>query len=205
MSEQSPLSVKQRGFRYQIWLMLMIVFGVIASGFILMPKTEQQRQKMIELFGTTNQGHLVKPVVDLSSLLADLSLDDKPKWQVIIAGGNGCDQNCEQVLFNTKQIHMLLGKLTGRVHRLYLPDADQLQVLDLDQLRLEHPYLQLLATDPARLRALLQGSSGDWDMRDTRYFVVTPDHQAILYYTATDDADGLLDDLKHLLKYSPDR
>ena len=205
MSEQSPLSVKQRGFRYQIWLMLMIIFGVIASGFILMPKTEQQRQKMIELFGTTNQGHLVKPVVDLSSLLADLSLDDKPKWQVIIAGGNGCDQNCEQVLFNTKQIHMLLGKLTGRVHRLYLPDADQLQVLDLDQLRLEHPYLQLLATDPARLRALLQGSSGDWDMRDTRYFVVTPDHQAILYYTATDDADGLLDDLKHLLKYSPDR
>ncbi|MCS5587541.1 MAG: hypothetical protein NZ697_03525 [Porticoccaceae bacterium] len=205
MSEQSPLSVKQRGFRYQIWLMLMIIFGVIASGFILMPKTEQQRQKMIELFGTTNQGQLVKPAVDLSSLLADFSLDDKPKWQVIIAGGNGCDQNCEQVLFSTKQIHMLLGKLTGRVQRLYLPDASQLQVLDLDRLHLEHPYLQVSAIESSQLSDLLRNSSADWDMRDTRYFVVTPDHQAILYYTATDDAGGLLDDLKHLLKYSPDR
>ena len=52
---------------------------------------------------------------------------------------------------------------------------------------------------------LLKGSSIDWDMRDTRYFVVTPDNEAILYYTQDNDVTGLLEDLKHLLKYSPDR
>jgi len=51
----------------------------------------------------------------------------------------------------------------------------------------------------------LRDNSADWDMLDTRYFVVTPDNKAILYFTAENDANGLLDDLKHLLKYSPDR
>jgi len=57
----------------------------------------------------------------------------------------------------------------------------------------------------AELSALLATSSMDWDFSDTRYMVVTPDNDAILYYTQDDDVMGLLDDLKHLLKYSPDR
>jgi hypothetical protein len=42
-------------------------------------------------------------------------------------------------------------------------------------------------------------------MADTRYFVVTPDAEVILYFTQDDDVMGLLEDMKHLLKYSPDR
>ena len=56
MSENTEISAKQRGFQYQIWLMLLIVGGVILAGFIMVPKTEQQRQQMISLLGTTNIG-----------------------------------------------------------------------------------------------------------------------------------------------------
>ena len=205
MSEQTSITAQQRGFKYQIWLMLIIVFGVIAAGFIMVPKTEQERQALIDRMGTTNMGQLVKPSVDLSPLLAPLYTEDKPKWQIIIAGGSGCDSGCEQILHNTKQIHMLLGKLTGRVKRLYLPDTQYLPMLDLEQINQQHPFLQVSAIDTSQLRTLLHNSSADWDMSDSRYFVVTPDHQAVLYYRANDDANGLLDDLKHLLKYSPDR
>jgi hypothetical protein len=52
---------------------------------------------------------------------------------------------------------------------------------------------------------LVRNTSADWDMLDTRYFVVTPDYQAVLYYTQQHDGGGLLEDLKHLLKYSPNR
>jgi hypothetical protein len=52
---------------------------------------------------------------------------------------------------------------------------------------------------------LLKNTSADWDMADTRYFVVTPDAEVILYFTQDDDVMGLLEDMKHLLKYSPDR
>jgi hypothetical protein len=203
MSEQDSLSNKQKSFKYQIWLMLIIVFGVIASGFLLVPKTEQQRQQMIDVFGTTNQGYLVKPAVDLSPVLSNLAATEKPKWQIVIVGGSSCDQDCQQILFNTRQIHMLLGKYTGRVQRVFLQGPDQ--VLDAQWLSQEHPFLQLASIDFDQLKSLLQNSSADWAMVDTRYFVVTPDHQAVLYFTADDDANGLLDDLKHLLKYSPAR
>ena len=203
MSDQQSLTAKQKGFRYQIWLMLIIVFGVIAFGFLMVPKTEEQRQKMIEMFGTTNQGQLVKPALDISTALAALPASEKPKWEVVIVGGNHCDQKCEDILLNTRQIHMLLGKYTGRVQRVFLQGSSQ--ILDPQWLKQEHPFLQLAQLDSDLFKQLLRDNSADWDMLDTRYFVVTPDNKAILYFTAENDANGLLDDLKHLLKYSPDR
>ncbi len=203
MSDQQSLTAKQKGFRYQIWLMLIIVFGVIAFGFLMVPKTEEQRQKMIEMFGTTNQGQLVKPALDVSAALTALPALEKPKWQIVIVGGNHCDQTCEDILLNTRQIHMLLGKYTGRVQRIFLQGPNQ--VMDEQWLTEQHPFLQLADLDTDQFKQLLINNSADWDMASTRYFVVTPDSKAILYFTADNDANGLLDDLKHLLKYSPDR
>ena len=203
MSDQKSLDAKQKSFRYQIWLMLIIVFGVIAFGFLMVPKSEEQRQKMIELFGTTNQGQLVKPALDVSSLLNAIPASEKPKWQIVIVGGDTCGQICEDILLNTRQIDMLLGKYTGRVQRTFLQSPNQL--LDTQWLTEQHPFLQLADLDTAQFKQLLVNNSADWDMVSTRYFVVTPDNKAILYFTADNDANGLLDDLKHLLKYSPDR
>ena len=203
MSDQKSLDAKQKSFRYQIWLMLIIVFGVIAFGFLMVPKSEEQRQKMIELFCTTNHGQLVKPALDVSSLLNAIPASEKPKWQIVIVGGYTCGQICEDILLNTRQIHMLLGKYTGRVQRTFLQSPNQL--LDTQWLTEQHPFLQLADLDTAQFKQLLVNNSADWDMVSTRYFVVTPDNKAILYFTADNDANGLLDDLKHLLKYSPDR
>jgi hypothetical protein len=203
MSDQKSLDAKQKSFRYQIWLMLIIVFGVIAFGFLMVPKSEEQRQKMIELFGTTNQGQLVKPALDVSSLLTAIPASEKPKWQIVIVGGETCGQVCEDILLNTRQIHMLLGKYTGRVKRIFLQSPNQL--LDTQWLTEQHPFLQLADLDAAQFKQLLVNNTADWDMESIRYFVVTPDNKAILYFTADNDANGLLDDLKHLLKYSPDR
>ena len=63
MTEQQ-ITAKQRSFQYQIWLMLIIVFGVILAGFLMVPKTEEQRQAMMARLGTTNQGAIVSPTAD---------------------------------------------------------------------------------------------------------------------------------------------
>jgi len=205
MTETTEITAKQRSFQYQIWLMLIIVFGVILAGFLMVPKTEEQRLAMMERLGTTNQGDIVSPTVDLSSLLDSIPQDEAAKWKVVVAGGEGCDQGCQDVLVNSRQIHMLLGKSSLRLERVYLPDSTNLELLDLKELQAAHPYLIINPVDSADLSALLQGSSAEWDMADTRYFVVTPDYQTVLYYTQQHDSAGLLDDLKHLLKYSPNR
>jgi hypothetical protein len=185
--------------------MLFIVGGVILAGFIMVPKTEEQRQQMIDLLGTTNIGELVKPALDFSLVLANLPATDKAKWKVVTVGGVGCSQSCEDMLFSSRQVHMLMGKLTGRVERAYLPDVASVDPQQIDELKVLHPFLTIIPTAPNLVAQIISGSSADWDMQEPRYFVVTPDHKAILYYTKDHDGSGLLDDLKHLLKYSPDR
>jgi hypothetical protein len=98
---------------------------------------------------------------------------------------------------------MLLGKYTGRVQRIFLQKKNQ--ILDTQWLSQEHPFIQLADLDTDLFKQILVNNSADWDMTDMRYFVVTPDNKAVLFFTADNDANGLLDDLKHLLKYSPDR
>jgi hypothetical protein len=208
MTEKTPITRQQRGFQYQIWLMLVIVIGVILAGFLMVPDTEEERQKMIKLFGTTNQGEIVSPMIDVSPLLNLVDTQpaaEAPKWKVLIVGGIGCDFGCQEVLSNSRNVHMLLGKMTRRLERIYLPDIATIDSINLKELQAKHPLLLIHPIETAKISALLQGSSAAWSMEDVRYFIVTPDQKAILYYTQAHDGGGLLEDLKHLLKYSPDR
>jgi hypothetical protein len=159
---------------------------------------------MIELLGTTNQGALIKPAIDITSAL-DEETAGSLKWKILVAGGQSCDESCQQVILDTRQVHISTGKLVRRAERVYLADGAQLDDEEFDQLALAHPHLNIQRTGLTELSALLAASSMDWDLSDTRYMVVTPDNDAILYYTQDDDVRGLLDDLRHLLKYSPDR
>ena len=204
MSEQSANSPRNRGMKIQIWIMLIMVGSVMLAGTLMVPTTEEERERMIELLGTTNQGTLIKPAIDITSALDEESASSL-KWKILVAGGQSCDNSCQQVILDTRQVHILMGKLVRRAERVYLADAAQLDGEEFDQLALAHPHLNIQRSGLRELSGLLANSSMDWDLNDTRYMVVTPDNDAILYYTQDDDVMGLLDDLKHLLKYSPDR
>lgn len=206
MSEQAPnnQSPRNKRMQIQIWIMLIMVVGVTLAGTLMVPKTEEERQRLIELFGTTNQGALIKPAIDITSAL-DEETASSLKWKILVAGGQSCDDSCQKVILETRQIHILMGKLVRRAERIYIADAEQLDDQQYDQLALAHPHLKIQRQGLSQLSTLLAGSSMNWDLSDTRYMVVTPDNDAILYYTQDDDVMGLLEDLKHLLKYSPDR
>ena len=59
---------RNRGMQIQIWIMLIMVGGVMLAGTLMQPQSEEQRQQLMELLGTTNQGNLVKPAVDARSI-----------------------------------------------------------------------------------------------------------------------------------------
>jgi len=65
----------------------------------------------------------------------------------VVAGGEGCDQGCQDVLINSRQIHMLLGKSSGRLERIYLPSSADLEIIDTEELQAVHPYLLIHAIE----------------------------------------------------------
>ena len=201
---QTTQGPRNRGMKIQIWIMLIMVGGVMVAGTLMQPKSEEERQQLMATLGTTNQGQLVKPAVDARTVFPS-NPDKAEKWKIVVAGGDSCDAACNQVILDTRSVHILMGKLVRRAERVYLADSEQLQQQELDELSFAHPHLTIQTEGLNEFKQLLKNTSADWDMADTRYFVVTPDAEVILYFTQDDDVMGLLEDMKHLLKYSPDR
>ncbi|UVW35226.1 hypothetical protein NYF23_01145 [SAR92 clade bacterium H455] len=201
---QTTQGPRNRGMKIQIWIMLIMVGGVMVAGTLMQPKSEEDRQQLMATLGTTNQGQLVKPAVDARTVFP-ANPNRAEKWKIVVAGGDSCDAACNQVILDTRSVHILMGKLVRRAERVYLANAEQLQQQEFDDLSLAHPHLTIQTTGLNEFTQLLKNTSAEWDMADTRYFVVTPDAEVILYYTQDDDVMGLLEDMKHLLKYSPDR
>ena len=201
---QTTQGPRNRGMKIQIWIMLIMVGGVMVAGTLMQPKSEEDRQQLMATLGTTNQGQLVKPAVDARTVFP-ANPNRAEKWKIVVAGGDSCDAACNQVILDTRSVHILMGKLVRRAERVYLANAEQLQQQEFDDLSLAHPHLTIQTTGLNEFTQLLKNTSAEWDMANTRYFVVTPDAEVILYYTQDDDVMGLLEDMKHLLKYSPDR
>ena len=195
---------KKNGAMLQIWLMFLVMGIVLASGFFLIPKTDDERQKMISFLGTTNTGEIVTPVADFGSF-ATSSPSVKPKWKILVAETNECSDVCEQMIYNMRQVHMLLGRSTLRVERYFLTDLDKISDQELENIKGINPFLNIMSVKPQALESILLETSAAWDMKSPRYFVLNPEWKAVLFYTADHDPNGLLDDVKHLLKYSPMR
>ncbi|MAJ81127.1 MAG: hypothetical protein CMK30_07390 [Porticoccaceae bacterium] len=204
MTDDIPITKQQRNMKYQIWLMMAIVVLSLLVGFLLIPKDENQKQRLISLVGTTNQGSLVSPTVNLDELLVFDTELEKPKWTVLIVGGV-CGSRCKEVLKETKHVHMLLGKNSLRVHRVYMQEQSIFNSAKISNLQDDHPHLSIVPGNIEALRLATETATSAWDAEETRVFVLTPDNEAVLYYSVDHDLGGLLDDLKHLLKYSPNR
>ena len=202
-NETAPQAQPGKGMKLQIWIMLLMVGGVMLMGILLVPRSEEQRQRMIEWLGTTNQGELVSPAFEMAPLLPPQDDTKNAKWRVVIVDSGQCESACQQMLYETRQVHVRLGREATRIQRLLLSEA--LPQARLDELKEAHPYLLPAELDRAALTELMQDGSAAWPMLEPRFFVVNPSGQAILYYTPSHHGDDLLEDLKHLLKYSPDR
>lgn len=195
---------QKRGSLIQIWLMFLIIGGVLASGFILIPDTEEDRQKIMSFLGTTNTGEIVSPSIDFSALFSTSS-SENAKWKIIVVDPGKCEITCEEMTYSMRQVHMLLGKSTRRVERFLLTDLSIIPNTTLATIKSVNPFLNVIALNSSELKQIIATSTAEWDMLSPRYFVLTPDFKATLFYTADHDANGLLDDVKHLLKYSPMR
>lgn len=226
-SNQSPVSAAQRRRNQFILIVLWFVpFGLMAvAGFVYY---------MVETGGLTlgskNNGVLIRPPVPISELLAESpslnvrdSNDDVQsifagKWTLVIRGDQFCNQSCRDALYLTRQLHIRLDKNANRVQRLYLFDVDNADTSDAsntesemqlstelaDLIKSEHRLLKAIPVAEAMIRpidAKLISGSGE----KASFFIVDPQGWAMMYYLSEHDGNAILQDLKHLLKFSRER
>lgn len=141
---------------------------------------------------TGNHGELVEPPV----LLRQLALEDHAghtlpvklgdgRWTLLVVAAEACGEECRGTLLDTRQVRLALGKDRQRVRRLLL----LARPLESD-LSAEHPDLAV---------ARLPAASG---LTGSALWIVDPLGNAMLRFPQGFEADGLLEDMRRLLKVS---
>ncbi|MGK2914903.1 MAG: hypothetical protein ACSLE5_10730 [Porticoccaceae bacterium] len=195
----------------QIWMILAITASVLLGAFLVVPRSEEQRQWLLSILGTSNKGILLKPATTLSSL--DLKDEDgklwpltaqKPRWRLLIPVADGCAEACRDALYLTRQVHMRLEKNAHRLERILLNLGPALNADILAFLKKEHPHLAVLSADQSAFQATLASTNGVWSPAVNYTYVVDQAGVAMLYFTAEHSGGDMLADLRHLMKYSPE-
>ncbi|MGI9275863.1 MAG: SCO family protein [Endozoicomonas sp.] len=151
--------------------------------------------------GRTNKGELMLPPASFGSLglqngASEFTLENlEGRWGILVFGSPACDsKGCQEALYQTRQVHIGLGREADRVVRAYI-STEQLNSLELQK---EHPEVFWLKGDKAGVTGALKTNS--WP--ENRYFIVDPLGNIMMGYQADQSGGDLLKDLQRLLKAS---
>jgi len=153
--------------------------------------------------GTTNHGELLRPVRPLP----DVVLPDmdgrfvtgtfRNHWTLLYVDDGRCRQACRDSLIFMRQTWLSLNRDTTRVQRVLLVTSG---LVDRVYLLREHPGLVVLDVSGERAQSLL--AQFPQDQRDHALFVVDPLGNLMMRYDARLAPQGLLSDLRQLLRLS---
>ncbi|HET6726304.1 MAG TPA: hypothetical protein VFH85_09910 [Gammaproteobacteria bacterium] len=154
---------------------------------------------------TVNHGRLIKPprVVHAAPLPllggGTLSTDwFQHQWSLVYAGSPDCPARCKKALYMTRQIRLALGAKMNQVQRLFIVAGRPAQPAAL---RGAHPDLAVADAVGEAGRAFLAQFTHGAELGE-RIFLVDPRGRLMMVYRVNDDPNGIVADLKRLLKYS---
>ncbi len=195
----------------QLWLILGVTAVVLAGGFLLMPRDPAGKARLLGLLGTSNHGRLLSPVAPMADLgvvsMSGAEVDWRSlarRWRVVIAAPMPCEEDCREALYLTRQVHVRLARNADRVERVLLAVGAELDSRTAALIEREHPQLRVLLVPPERFAAWPGARQVDWTGEQPRVLVVDARGAAMLSFTPAHSGAELLEDLNHLLKYSPE-
>lgn len=164
---------------------LLFVVPVILAGLFYTHTTWLPKRSL-------NHGKLLAPPLALRQLAIDPAALQH-KWGLVYVHSGVCDSFCQQGLYNMRQIQRALGKDTQRLQRILLtvqpgPADPPLQKL------LDDSQTLFWRVDAVVLNQVLG--------RPAAFYVIDPLGNIILAYSASDNPEWMLDDLKYLMGVS---
>lgn len=160
---------------------------------------------------TVNHGAIINPALNVEALFAQQNqafykeLIDNKKWHIFIPIERTCNDECQEILFITRQVHIRLGEKSGRIERVAINLAGASGKEFLEQIAAEHPKLHRVNVDNQEWSQWLEqySASMSW-LNKPYYLLVDQEGFAMMRYTADVDGGDLLKDLKRALKHSID-
>lgn len=155
---------------------------------------------------TTNAGQLISPARPLQAT-GLLGADEQPlgdrllngRWSYVLLSGGGCDAQCADALYLTRQVRTSVNKDMQRVQRLLV--LRQLPA-DLDAMRAMHPDLKVAVVDTQAWQAFAGQFGSDAAAEHGVFFMVDPLGNLMMRYDGQVEPKGVLKDLRKLLKVS---
>jgi hypothetical protein len=180
---------------------------IILASTLLFRASVNGQVDLPALLGTKNNGVLITPpraIAELPLTLLDgeqFEFAKQPKhWNLLIPVVAHCDNQCEQNLYLTRQIHIALGKDADRVQRYLIATQWPLDA-QFEELLKQHPGVQILRVDAAAFTAYFAKSNLQ-PARDQQYLLLDPAGWLMMYYTPQHDGKAVIKDLKFLLSNS---
>tara|TARA_R110002073_G_scaffold43409_3_gene120817 strand:- start:102 stop:707 length:606 start_codon:yes stop_codon:yes gene_type:complete len=185
---------------WPFYIIVGMVMGVLLLGYLLAPKTEEGKLAWIEILGTTNNGTLLNPPVEVSPGQI-LGLDGQPwaalddnTWKMVLLVQGDCAETC---INRMKELHAMRIRLQRDAEELTLgllvADAEHLPSVpvadDIHELQLGSSAL---------LENLNQTNIVDW--QQPTVVLMNPIDVIMLAYMPDNSGVEILEDFEHLLK-----
>ena len=158
--------------------------------------------------GRNNKGTLILPTLLVDKLELQLQQaaegDVEGKWQLIVFGRDDCaSKACQEMLHNTRQVNVALGREAGRVVRRYVNIDGVMDNATVENFQTTYPRLHLSHTSHLALEVFLDREVDASQVTTGSYvFIADPLGNVMMYYTLENPGGDILYDLKKLLKVS---
>lgn len=148
--------------------------------------------------GHTNNGALLEPIVNLAEELPASPIAEQGDglWVLIYADDDECGTSCQDALYTLRQSRKMLGKEMDRVVRVFLHGDSTPDTVFLAE---EHAGLITVSDD--RLLTLLYNKKPA-ALSAGGYFLMDPLGNLVMYFRADINPSDMVEDIKHLLKFS---
>ena len=218
MTAQSPAMAQQRARRVLL-LIAGIPLSMMLAATALWWAVQNGYVDILGSVGTANHGELINPPRSVTDVVfqhegvADTLWEDLPaKWRLLVVQrGDVCGATCQQQLYQTRQIHLALGKDFNRVGRVVLGHVATASVMApadledgeaslalLDWLGKEHVGVTPLTLPASQLNALVPESVD----QPEHWYVVDPAGWIMMRISDDLYYKDVISDLRFLLKHS---
>lgn len=195
---------KKRTNKEFIWLMVIFILPVIAAVILF-------NVNGLRPTGTTNNGELITPARPLKNITlqqldgGDFTNDQfQGKWTLVYISSSDCDDVCKQSIYKMRQLRWAQGDNMKRIQRLLLL-ADSEHVETLEPVLKKYTGMLTVTGDikvVAEVISQFELKNKAPALGANRLYLVDPLGNLMMSYSVDAEPEGIIKDMKKLLKIS---